>query len=97
MSIFISTSYTAAHIVVTVGGYPIIDKNLPGHEHLITSDGFFELTALPKKVAVIGAGYLKTVMLTHYTCITLFLSLTLTHTHIHTLSISKPSKIKKTP
>ena len=29
-----------------------------GSEHVITSDGFFELEHLPKRVAVIGAGYI---------------------------------------
>ena len=29
-----------------------------GGEHAITSDGFFELDHLPKRVAVVGAGYI---------------------------------------
>jgi glutathione reductase (NADPH) len=32
--------------------------DLPGAAHGITSDGFFELESLPKRVAVIGAGYI---------------------------------------
>ncbi|GAB7364906.1 hypothetical protein MBLNU230_g5697t1 [Neophaeotheca triangularis] len=47
----------AKKILVAVGGHP----NLPpveGAEHGITSDGFFELQTQPKKVAVVGAGYI---------------------------------------
>ena len=50
-------SYTADHIVIAPGGEPIVPE-LPGAELGITSDGFFELTEQPKKVAVIGAGYI---------------------------------------
>lgn len=49
--------YTADHILVAVGGKPSI-PSIPGYEYGITSDGFFELTALPKRVAVVGAGYI---------------------------------------
>ena len=36
------------HILVAVGGRPVIPANIPGAEHGITSDGFFELEALPR-------------------------------------------------
>ncbi|OCG01399.1 glutathione-disulfide reductase [Gilliamella sp. wkB112] len=49
--------YTADHILIAVGGKPTI-PNIPGAEYGITSDGFFALTALPKRVAVVGAGYI---------------------------------------
>lgn len=49
--------YSADHILVAVGGKPMI-PNIPGAEYGITSDGFFELTALPKRVAIVGAGYI---------------------------------------
>ncbi|XP_067943796.1 glutathione reductase, mitochondrial-like [Watersipora subatra] len=49
--------YTADHILIAVGGHPTI-PNIPGAEHAITSDGFFELENLPKKAVVIGAGYI---------------------------------------
>lgn len=48
---------TADHIVIATGGYPAI-PNIPGAEYGITSDGFFELHEQPKRVAVIGAGYI---------------------------------------
>jgi len=50
--------YTANKILIATGGYPIIPKDVPGAEHGITSDGFFDLDYLPKKVALVGAGYI---------------------------------------
>lgn len=50
--------YTAPHILIATGGhapYP----NIPGSEYGITSDGFFELDEVPKRTAVIGAGYIS--------------------------------------
>ncbi|MGF1685179.1 glutathione-disulfide reductase [Photobacterium japonica] len=49
--------YTADHILIAVGGEPTI-PNVPGAEHGIDSNGFFELTAQPKRTAVVGAGYI---------------------------------------
>ena len=49
--------YSADHIVVAVGGAPTV-PDIPGAEHGITSDGFFELEALPRRVAVVGSGYI---------------------------------------
>lgn len=49
---------TADHIVIAPGGYPTIPSDIPGSEYGITSDGFFELKEQPKKVVVVGAGYI---------------------------------------
>jgi glutathione reductase (NADPH) len=49
--------YTADHIVIATGGRPLVPR-LPGAELGITSDGFFELTTFPRRVAVIGGGYI---------------------------------------
>ena len=49
--------YTADHISIAVGGRPSI-PNIPGAEHGIDSNGFFELDEQPRRVAVIGAGYI---------------------------------------
>ena len=49
--------YTADHIVISPGGYPTV-PDVPGAELGITSDGFFALTEQPKRVAVVGAGYI---------------------------------------
>ncbi|CAC9968411.1 Glutathione reductase (EC 1.8.1.7) [uncultured Gammaproteobacteria bacterium] len=50
-------TYTAKHIVLSPGGEPTV-PHIEGAQHGITSDGFFELKKLPKKVAVIGGGYI---------------------------------------
>lgn len=51
-------TYTADHIVIATGSRPIFPKDIPGAELGITSDGFFELEEQPKKVAVVGGGYI---------------------------------------
>lgn len=48
----------AKKILVAVGGHPNIPQGIQGAELGITSDGFFELRKQPKKVAVVGAGYI---------------------------------------
>jgi len=50
--------YAADHILIATGGRADIPTNIPGAEHGITSDGFFDLEDLPKKVVVVGAGYI---------------------------------------
>ena len=49
---------TAKHILVATGGRPNIPADLPGVEHLITSNEVFHLDTLPKRVMVIGGGYI---------------------------------------
>lgn len=48
---------TADHILIATGGRPSI-PSIPGAEYGINSDGFFELDEMPKRVAVVGAGYI---------------------------------------
>ncbi|CAY76180.1 glutathione oxidoreductase [Erwinia pyrifoliae DSM 12163] len=48
---------TADHILIATGGRPSLPA-IPGAEYGINSDGFFELDALPKRTAVVGAGYI---------------------------------------
>ncbi|MEG9480974.1 glutathione-disulfide reductase [Mannheimia sp. HC-2023] len=48
---------TADHILIATGGRPTI-PDLDGAEYGITSDGVFALDALPKSVAIVGAGYI---------------------------------------
>ena len=50
-------TYTAPNVLIAVGGKPRMPE-MPGIEHAISSDGFFELEEVPKKVAVIGCGYI---------------------------------------
>ncbi|GIU27427.1 glutathione-disulfide reductase [Shewanella sp. MBTL60-007] len=49
--------YTADNILIATGGAATI-PNIPGAEYGIDSDGFFALAEQPKRVAVIGAGYI---------------------------------------
>ncbi|MES9945788.1 MAG: glutathione-disulfide reductase [Candidatus Thiodiazotropha sp.] len=49
--------YAAEHIVIATGGHPIVPA-VPGAELGITSDGFFALSEQPRRVAVIGGGYI---------------------------------------
>ncbi|HTW75385.1 MAG TPA: glutathione-disulfide reductase [Steroidobacteraceae bacterium] len=48
---------SAAAIVLATGGRPIVPQ-LPGAQLGLSSDGFFDLTARPDRVAVVGAGYI---------------------------------------
>ena len=50
--------YTAAHILIATGGLPIKPHGIPGAELGITSDEFFDIEDLPKKMAFVGAGYI---------------------------------------
>jgi glutathione reductase (NADPH) len=52
-------AFSADTIVLATGGYPI-KPNIKGANIGIDSDEFFELETLPKKVAVIGSGYIAT-------------------------------------
>ncbi|KAE8215417.1 hypothetical protein CF327_g1293 [Tilletia walkeri] len=51
---------TADRIVIATGGRPVIpdDKDIPGASLGVDSDGFFALREQPKRVAVVGAGYI---------------------------------------
>lgn len=51
----------ADHICIATGGRPIIpsDDDVPGASLGIDSDGFFDLKEQPKRVAVVGAGYIS--------------------------------------
>ena len=48
---------TAERILVAVGGKPV-KPDIPGIEHAITSDGMFEMTEQPKRMVVLGGGYI---------------------------------------
>lgn len=48
---------TADHILIATGGRPT-RPNIEGAEFGIDSDGFFNLTELPKSVAIVGSGYI---------------------------------------
>lgn len=50
--------YTARRFVIATGGYPTV-PDIPGAELGMTSDGFFELEELPRRVALAGSGYIS--------------------------------------
>ncbi len=49
--------YSADRVIIATGGRPS-RPDIPGAEFGIDSDGFFELNEQPKRVAVVGAGYI---------------------------------------
>ncbi|KAK2594570.1 Glutathione reductase [Conoideocrella luteorostrata] len=48
----------AKKILIAVGGRPASPPSIPGAELGINSDGFFDIDKQPKKVAIVGAGYI---------------------------------------
>jgi glutathione reductase (NADPH) len=50
-------TYSARHILVATGSWPQI-PDIPGREHAITSNEAFHLERLPKRVLVVGGGYI---------------------------------------
>ena len=51
------TTYTAERILVATGGWPFVPE-FPGSEHAISSNEVFDLETFPKKVIVVGGGYI---------------------------------------
>lgn len=49
--------YTAKHILIATGGWPHVPE-FPGSEHVTTSNEVFYLPQLPKRVLVVGGGYI---------------------------------------
>lgn len=49
--------FTAKHILIATGGWPQIPQ-IPGREHAIGSNEAFFLKELPKRVLVVGGGYI---------------------------------------
>lgn len=51
--------YSAQRILLATGSRPFIPE-IPGREHLLSSDQIFDLPVLPKKMLIIGGGYIAT-------------------------------------
>ena len=49
---------TAPHITIATGSYPNKPHDIKGAEHGITSDEYFLIKHLPKKMIFVGAGYI---------------------------------------
>ena len=50
-------TYSAERILVAPGGWPSVPE-IPGNEHIITSNEVFHLKELPERVLVVGGGYI---------------------------------------
>ncbi len=50
-------SYTAERILVACGGWPSM-PDIPGIEHVITSNEALDLPALPDSIVIVGGGYI---------------------------------------
>lgn len=51
------TRYTAKNILVATGSRPVVPA-IAGAEHIVTSDQAFHLPELPRRIAVVGGGYI---------------------------------------
>lgn len=51
------TRYTAKNLLIATGGTPWVPE-LPGREHIVTSDAMFDLDPFPKRLLVVGGGYI---------------------------------------
>ena len=49
--------YTAQNILVATGGTPFV-PSMPGGEHAVTSNEMFDLNPFPKRLLVVGGGYI---------------------------------------
>jgi len=49
--------YSAERIIIAVGGWPFI-PSFPGSEHAVSSNEIFDLAQFPKRLAVVGGGYI---------------------------------------
>jgi len=49
--------YSAERIVIATGGWPSV-PDLPGKQHVLTSNDMFFLKKLPKSIVIVGGGYI---------------------------------------
>ena len=49
---------TAERILVATGGQPVMPGQLPGIEHAISSDEIFDLAEFPRRLLIVGGGYI---------------------------------------
>ena len=52
-----SERFTAKHILIATGGKPSV-PDFPGREFVVTSDDMFDLDPFPKRLLVVGGGYI---------------------------------------
>ena len=49
---------SAKIILISTGGAPVLEPDIPGREYAITSNEVFDLPALPKRMLIVGGGYI---------------------------------------
>jgi len=49
--------WRARHILIATGGTPSV-PHFPGREHVLTSDSMFDLEPFPRRLVVVGGGYI---------------------------------------
>jgi glutathione reductase (NADPH) len=49
--------YTAKNILIATGGTALVPA-VEGHDHVVTSDSMFDLSPFPKRLLVVGGGYI---------------------------------------
>jgi glutathione reductase (NADPH) len=49
--------WSARHILIATGGTPSV-PHFPGREHVLTSDQMFDLEPFPRRLVVVGGGYI---------------------------------------
>jgi glutathione reductase (NADPH) len=50
-------SYSAESILIATGGWPFV-PDIPGKHHIVTSNEMFFLGQLPKRIVIVGGGYI---------------------------------------
>ncbi len=50
-------TFTAKNILIATGGKPVV-PDIPGREHVVTSNEMFDLDPFPKRLLVVGGGYI---------------------------------------
>jgi glutathione reductase (NADPH) len=49
---------TAKYTLIATGAAPFVPRHLPGHELAITSNEIFDLKRLPRRMVIVGGGYI---------------------------------------
>ncbi len=52
-----SAKYSAERIVIATGGWPSV-PDMPGKQHIVTSNDIFFLDQLPQRILIVGGGYI---------------------------------------
>lgn len=73
--------YEGKHILIATGGHAV-RMHVPGGELGIDSDGFFELETQPKKVLVVGSGYIGVELAGVFNALGTETHLAIRHSHV---------------